>query len=543
VLSVIGGLGLFLYGMKIMSDSMENVAGTRFRKIFEDMNNHPIRAMLIGLLITCIIQSSSATTVMVVGFVSAGLLPLTTAAYIIIGANVGTTITAQLIAFNIPMLHFELADIAPVILIIGIIMMMVSKRRNINLISEAMVGFGLLFIGITLMGSALNPLRDVPELKDWIMYVADNPILGLLLGTSATGVIQSSSAFTGILQALAKSTDAMTLRGCVYMIIGSNIGTCVTAMLASAGTNRMARRASWFHLLFNTIGAIIFMVILAFFSTPIITFIESMTPNDIAWQIANTHTFFNLLTAIIFMFIAPFIVKFTYFFVPGEDKMPEPLKLLYIDEHTFNSHLLIVPSLIKEVNRMAELAIGNLRLAVDTISEAKAPDADKIKEVEEVVNFLNHSITKYLVIANKKGLTDEDGEIVNSLFHVINDIERIGDHAENICEYAQIVYSKKISFSQEGSSSLNLLKEKVYKILNDSMEAFNTRNLELLGDIEKQEEDIDYLEENATEGHMKRLNLGLCTPENGLIYTSVLSNLERVGDHAINIAYSIEKTR
>lgn len=541
VVSVIGGLGLFLYGMKMMSDGMESVAGNKLRKILERSTKNPLIGVLVGTLFTMIVQSSSATTVMVVGFVTAGLMPLSSAIYVIMGANIGTTITAQLIAFNIPALdQFKLTKIAPFILIAGVIMIMVTKRRGVKFLGEALAGFGILFIGIEFMGDALKPLAKVPELTTWMQYVADKPLLGLLLGAGATGVIQSSSAFTGVVQTLAQNTGALTLYSAIYMILGTNIGTCVTAMIASVGTNRMARRSAWFHLMFNVTGAIVFGVVLHFFASNIIPFMQSLTPGDVAWQIANTHTIFNIATVIIFMFIAKPVMNLTFKIVRGQDPVPEPKKLLYVDKHTFLTPTVVVPRLQKEVTRMAELAIANYKSAIRMILKNNINGKKMLKDQEEVINFLNHEITEHLVRANQLDLSKKDVEIVGSLFHVVNDIERIGDHAENLMEYAEARIDEKVSLSDTGVEEIRGMSEKVETLLNTSLEIFNTRDLNRIGEVAPLEKEIDTLEKELAQQHVERLNANQCTPRAGLLFTSILSNMERVADHATNIAYSIE---
>ncbi len=494
---------------------------------------------MVGVIITAIIQSSSATTVMVVGFVAAGLLPLQTAAYIIMGANVGTTITAQMIAFNIPLYSFELADIAPFVLLGGVVMMMIVKRKNAELLAQVLAGFGVLFIGITLMGSALKPLKDVPQLREWMLRVADRPLLGVLLGAGATGVIQSSSAFTGIIQALAKSTQAVTLSSVVYMVMGSNIGTCVTAIIASLGSSKMAKRTSVFHLLFNIIGAVFVFIMLHFFSGPILGWIESLTPGDVSWQIANVHTLFNLGTLLLCFFIVPAMLKLTYCFVRGEDPIPEPMKLLYCGEKVFKSHALVVPALLNEVRRMSDLAYENFQSSVDMLLSGNLQSLPRLKEVEEVLNYLNQSITEQLVKANHIDLSARDTDILSSLFHVVNDLERIGDHAEHISEAAVSMDNAKAVFSESCVEDLHLIIDKVTLMMPLSMEVLTQHDPAVLAQVEALEQEVDDLRAELEQRHIMRLNQGICTPQLGLVLVSVITNLERVADHANSIAQSI----
>lgn len=527
LLELAGGLGLFLYGMKMMSDGLERVAGDRLKQLLEFLTRNRFIGMLVGALFTMIIQSSSATTVMVVGFVNAGLMNLLQAAPVIMGANIGTTITAQIIAFNV-------TQYAPVILILGIVLSMMKKKR-VKTFSEVVVGFGVLFIGMGIMSSALKPLAEVEGFRN-LMIQFSNPLLAILAGALITAIIQSSSASVGILQALA-GQHLIGLQGATYILMGQNIGTCVTALLASINTNKTARRAAIIHLLFNMLGAVIFSVVIQFI--PLVEWFEKLWPDNPMQQIAAVHICFNILGVTVFLPLTKVLVRLATFLVPGKDPVREPLQLSYIDKRILSTPHIALTQCIKEIDRMGRVAVDNLTLAVDCLVRHDDSKLQEIADNEKVVNYLEHEITTYLVALNQTELPEADSEMVGRFFHVVNDIERVGDHATNVSEYVETMTEEKITLSEESTQEVREMYGKVKDLLEMALQAFRTRDKTLLSGVYPLEQEIDEMEKVLRDRHIDRLTNNRCNLRSGMIFTDLASNLERVADHATNIAYSI----
>lgn len=528
---LIGGLGLFVFGMKLMGDGLQKAAGDRLKKLLEVLTNNRIIGILVGTGVTSIIQSSSATTVMVVGFVNAGLMSLPQAAGVIMGANIGTTITAQLIAF-------KLTTVAPIVVGIGVCMYMFAKKKKVRQIGEIMLGFGILFMGMATMEGALKPLAVLPEFKQAFAKLSVNPLLGVLVGMIATAIIQSSSASTGILLALA-STGVISLDAALPVLFGCNIGTCITALLASITANRTAKKAALIHLIFNVVGTVIFMLFLNQVKD-IIALISQWTntTQNIQRQIANTHTFFNITNTLI---QAPFIglmVKLVNKLIPGDDGS-ETFALKYIDERILETPSIAVGQTVKEVVRMGNVAADNLQTSIDAFFKE---DEDLIKlvyEREDLINYLEREITNYLVQLSQKSLSEEQSEIVTSLFHTVNDLERIGDHAENLVELAQYRIDNNLKFSDNAIKELKNMFNKVHESVKNAVSALETKDMESAMYVINTEKDIDAIEKKLRTDHIDRLNKGVCTPASGTIFLDIISNLERVGDHANNVAQAI----
>lgn len=528
ILMLIGGLGMFLYGMKMMSDGLERVAGDRLKSLLEYLTRNRIIGMLVGALFTMIIQSSSATTVMVVGFVNAGLMNLLQAAPVIMGANIGTTITAQIIALDI-------TKYAPLIVAVGVILSMMKKKKTVQL-SEVLVGFGFLFMGLSIMSESLSSLREVESFKNFMVSFT-NPILGVMAGAIFTAIIQSSSASVGILQAIA-AEGLIGLGGATYVLMGQNIGTCITALLASINTNKTARRAAVIHLLFNTLGTVLFSIIISMI--PIVPFYERIFAGNPMQQIAAVHISFNVLGVVVFLPLTKVLVKISTLLVRGEDPKREPMRLAYLDARLLTTPNIAVGQLVKEIDRMGKIAVDNLTLSIESISKYSEAAIDELEDHEKVINYLEHEITTYLINLNQLDLPEHDSQMVGSFFHVVNDIERVGDHAMNIHDYVKKINEENIHLSSEGINEINEMYAKVREILELSLQAFRTRDHALLVGIYPLEQRIDEMEKQLANRHIERLTNNICNLRSGMIFTDLASNLERVADHATNIAFSIE---
>ena len=529
LLPFLGGLGLFLYGMKLLSDNLEKTAGSKLRRMMDIMTSNRFAGVAVGAVFTMAIQSSSATTVMIVGFVNAGLMTLMQAAGVILGADIGTTITSQLIAF-------KLTDIAPLFLFIGVAMMFfVKKNKRVANIGAAIAGFGILFVGMSMMSSGLKPLAEMNQFTN-ILVLFENPLLGLLAGALLTGIIQSSSASMGILLAMSMQ-GLVTLEGSIFIILGFNIGTCITALLACIGTNKMAKRAATLHLLFKIIGASIFIVLLQFL--PITRWIAALT-NDTTRQLAHFHTLFNLVMVAIMLPAMKYIVWLVNKIIPGKDLVTAPLKLMYIEDHMFITPAMAVTQIVKEVERMGNMALKNIKNAVFAFKNESQDLVKSVYDHEEVIDYLNHEITKSLVQVNQLDISEKDSLLTGALFHVINDLERIGDHAENIAEFAENRVEKSIKYSKEAMGELDKISSKVFNLLVIALEVFHDNDIERANlVIPPLEQEIDDMEKSLRKRHIKRLKKKQCTARAGTIFIDILSNLERVADHSTNIAYSI----
>lgn len=529
LLPFLGGLGLFLFGMKMLSENLEKTAGSKLRRMMDIMTSNRFAGVAVGTVFTMAIQSSSATTVMVVGFVNAGLMTLMQAAGVILGADIGTTITSQLIAF-------KLTDIAPLFLFAGVAMMFfVKKNKRAANIGAAIAGFGILFVGMAMMSSGLKPLAEMDQFTN-ILVLFENPLLGLLAGAFLTGIIQSSSASMGILLAMSMQ-GLVTLEGSVFIILGFNIGTCITALLACIGTNKMAKRAASLHLMFKIIGAAIFILLLQFL--PITKWITALS-GDTTRQLAHFHTLFNLVMVAIMLPAIKYVVWLANKIIPGKDMEKSPLKLMYIDENIFVTPPMVVTQIVKEVERMGELAFTNIKNAVKAFKESDAKLVKNVFDHEQVIDYLNHEISKSLVQANQLDLSKEDITFASALFHVVNDLERIGDHAENIAEFAITRIEKNISYSDAAILELEDMSTKVFFLFNEALSIFRSNDAERANTvIPPLEQEIDDLEKSLRKRHIKRLKKKQCTARAGTIFIDILSNLERVADHSTNIAYSI----
>lgn len=530
IFMLLGGLGFFLYGMKLMSEGLEKAAGAKMRSILEFFTKNRFIGMIVGIIFTAIIQSSNATTVMVVSFVNSGLMSLMQASGVILGANIGTTITGQLIAFN-------LSDIAPLVVIIGVVMVMFCKKQSIKKIGEVILGFGILFMGLSIMGDSMEAVKESPKILNFLASLT-NPFAAILTGLAITAVLQSSSATVGIIL-LMVSQGLLEFAICPFMILGCNIGSCVSALVASLSGNKDAKRAALIHFLFNVIGSLIMFIFLMIAIRPFTDMMLHISGGSLARAVANVHTLMKVVeVAMLFPFMG-WIVKATYKIVPGTDEAEDEYELLFIGKGKILSATTAVLDGIREIVHMGHVAMKNLEVAMDALCE---PDEEKIKEVykrEEYIDFMNRKITNYLVQANELVLPIADEKLIGGLFHVVNDIERIGDHAENFADSAKDRIERGIEFSDKAKRQLRELSEKTLIILKYSLEMFGNRNYEHMQEILQLEDEIDEMERKLQNTHVKRLTKNKCTPEAGMMFSDTASGLERVGDHATNIAFAI----
>jgi len=531
VLTFSGGLGMFLFGMKLMSDNLEKIAGSKLRNMLNLITKNRMLGVLVGTLFTALIQSSSATTVMVVGFVNAGLMNLMQATGVIMGANIGTTITAWLVSVSIP-----LKELAPFILFIGVIFIFFIQKQRTKTTGLVLVGFGLLFIGMAAMSTAMKPLREI-EAFTTMLSTFKNPFLGVLAGAVLTGIIQSSSASMGILIAMA-GEGLIDLQSAVFIVLGFNIGTCVTAILSVIGANKTAKRAAIIHLLFNIIGSIVFIIFIEIFPS-IITFIESLAASTTI-QLAYFHTIFNVSMTILLLPLANFLVFLSKKLISGEDPVREEMKLQYLENHMFATPTVLTAQIGLEVERMAQLARQNIHDSIDAFKNQDKSLVDSVFNREQVIDYLNHEISEYLVKANLLGLSEKDSEYISRLFHVVSDLERIGDHAENIAEFAVSRIERGTKYTDEAMEELTDYSKLIYDIIDNALIAFKDPDNDLAFDtVISLEEKIDQAEEKLRKRHIKRLKRNECNARAGTIFIDILSNLERVADHSVNIASAI----
>ncbi len=531
LLSFFAGIGLFLYGISAMGEGLEYAAGSKMKKILGALTKNRFLAVIMGTLVTALIQSSSATTVMVVGFVNAGLMNLTQAIGVIMGANIGTTVTSVLIAM-------DLDTIAPIALFIGVFVMLFVKKDFIKHIAQTIAGFGMLFWGMDTMSSAMAPLRE-SEIFVYFMTNFSNPVVGILIGIVLTAVIQSSSASIGILQALAMQ-GLVPIEFAVYILLGQNIGTCVTALLSSVGSKTNSKRTAMMHLLFNIIGTIIFLLITAF--TPYTSLLERIS-DSVSAQISTAHIIFNVVSTIILLPFANWIIKMACILVPDKEPKDSKLEFEFYDEHLLSTPPVAVEQIGKEVVRMAYLARDNFDRAAKALINNDTSKREKIESVEEVVNFLNHGITRHLVKINALDLDYSDAKYIGRLFHVINDIERIGDHAVNLSEAMVVRNNEKLDISEDAVAELETMRKCVIELLNYSIASFEKQELtfEEAKQIETLETVSDNLKIKYQDAHLRRLNEEHCETRAGMMFVNTLIDFERVGDHAKNIAFAVKK--
>lgn len=530
VLALLGGLALFLYGMQMMSTGLEAAAGNRMKSILEKLTSNRVKGVLVGAAITAVIQSSSATTVMVVGFVNSGLMTLKQAVWVIMGANIGTTITGQLIALDI-------GAIAPLFAIAGVGAIMFIKSEKVHHISSIFAGLGILFMGMDMMGAAMSPLKE-SEAFISLMTKFDNPLLGILVGALFTAVIQSSSASVGILQALA-STGMIPLSSAVFVLFGQNIGTCITAVLASIGMKVNAKRTTVIHLLFNIIGTVLFTVICLV--TPYVTWIEAMTPGDPVAQIANAHTVFNIVTTLLLLPFGTHMANIAVRILPDSKKADdEDLRLKYIrpfeSSYAIGHSAVAVSQVRDEVNRMRDMVAKNISDSFDSLVQYDEKLRKKVSEREEYIDFLNKGISEYIVSLMASEMNMSDSRKINGYYAIISNLERIGDHAVNLAEYGDDMRKWEIDFSDTVKEELNEMKAQCIAAL-DNLKEVTSENVErILSQAVIIEQKTDDMRDKYFKKQMQRLKKGKCKLQSGIVFSEILTDFERMGDHALNIA-------
>ncbi|MGN1142231.1 MAG: Na/Pi cotransporter family protein [Oliverpabstia sp.] len=531
IMSLVGGLGFFLYGMKMMSEGLQKVAGSKMRSILEVFTKNRVIGVLVGTFFTALIQSSNATTVMVVSFVNSGLMKLSQAPGIILGANIGTTVTGQLIAF-------DLADIAPLFVIVGVIMaMFIKDHMTINRLGEVILGFGVLFMGISSISGALTEAKEIPEVVQALSSLS-NPFIAFIVGCVATAILQSNSATVGIIMLLARE-GLVELPVCLFMMLGCNIGCTMSAILASVGCKKDAKRAACIHLLFNISGTIVCAIILIIAGDVVVNFFMEISGNEAGRMIANANSIIKVGQVILMLPFTQWLVKAACLVIPGDDKKEEEFELLYIgNKHAFSPTTAVLQA-VRELERMANMAITNLERAMNTLVSHDQKELDEVYRVEKNIDYMNKEITNYLVHLNQSKLPIDDVMSIGSLFHVVNDIERIGDHAENVADASIMMRDDEVVFSKDGEQDLIHMMGMVQKIVNYSVEMFSKNDRQHLKEILELEDQIDQEERILQQKHVERLTQNECTPEAGMIFSDIISGLERVADHATNIAFSI----
>ena len=532
LLGLLGGLALFLYGMQMMSAGLEAAAGNRMKGILERLTSNRFLGILVGAGITAVIQSSSATTVMVVGFVNSGMMTLKQAVWIIMGANIGTTITGQLIALDV-------GAVAPLFAFVGVAMVVFLKKPQIHHYGNILAGLGVLFIGMEMMGSAMEPLREWPAFVN-LVSTFSNPVVGILAGAAFTALIQSSSASVGILQALALS-GVIGLDSAVYVLFGQNIGTCITAVLASIGTSRNAKRTTIIHLMFNVFGTVLFTVICM--ATPLTGFMQSMTPDNPAAQIANMHTLFNIVTTLLLLPFGGYLVKIAMRILPDrkEDK-EEGMHLAFLvpmpaskQEHPIGFSAMYVTQIRQELNRMMGMAKENIATSFQAVLERDVKRVESAEATEEYIDYLNKEISQYISNIIVHETNEKDSTAISAYFKITGNIERIGDHAMNICEYTQMLDKKKIQFSEEAQEELRTMEAVCLEVL-DLLEQESIEPTDWLTKVSALEQRMDDMTEEYRRNQMKRMKQGSCSDEACIIFSELLTDFERIGDHALNIA-------
>ncbi len=530
ILSLFGGLALFLYGMQMMGNGLEAAAGNKMKSILEKLTSNRIVGVLVGAGITAVIQSSSATTVMVVGFVNSGLMTLQQAVWVIMGANIGTTITGQLIALDIGV-------IAPLFAIIGVGAMMFVKNERVHHISSIFAGLGVLFMGMDMMSAAMEPLQESEAFVN-LMTQFSNPLLGILVGAVFTAVIQSSSASVGILQTLA-ATGMIPLSSAVYVLFGQNIGTCITAVLASIGTKVNARRTTIIHLMFNIIGTVIFTVVCM--TTPYVELIEALTPGEPVKQIANAHTIFNIVTTLLLLPFGTYMAKIATRILPDSKKEDdEDLRLKYIrpfeSSYAIGHSAVAVSQVRDEVGRMLDMVSKNISDAFSILINYEEKLRKRISEREEYIDFLNKGISEYIVSLMTSEKSMSDSIQINGYYVIISNLERIGDHAVNLAGYADDMKKWDQQFSDNVLEELEEMKKQCLNAL-DNLKDVKTENVDdVLSRAVVMEQKNDDMRDKYFKKQLQRLKKGKCKPQSGIVFSEVLTDFERMGDHTLNIA-------
>ncbi len=552
-----GGVAAMMIGMKVMGSALEQVAGGGMKKLLGKVTSNRLAGVGVGLAVTSIIQSSTATTIMLVGFVNIGLMSLVQATNVIMGANIGTTVTAHIVSLS-GVGQIDIGAIAAVIGCIGILMAMLLKGEKVQNIGNILAGLGLIFVGLEFISTYAKLImflndEGIFQLDangdkipvDWVKSIFQGehfPLLLILIGIVLTALVHSSSTITSLMVILA-SIKVLSFENALFLALGSNIGTCVTSIMSSAGTHVNAKRTAIVHLLFNTFGCLIFLVPLWIWKAEVGALFASMS-SDVGQQIAIFHTLFNVVTTFILFPFVKYVVKLACVIVP-EKKISEDerFNFAFIDDRLLSTPPVAVGNTKNEIIRMSKYAIENINQSVEMLLNEDKNNSESIHSNEEVINHFNKAITAYLTKLMSKELSDEDDKKVGSYYHVVSDVERIGDYAENIMEYAERLRGEEMLFSSEAKEELKTLTSLVNQLYEKSIEAFDKRNVDALAEVDKLEQEIDDMSVELENKHIERVKEGVCTAELGSIYLQTVSNLERVGDHITNVAFSIRQYR
>lgn len=541
IISVLGGLGLFLIGMKQMGEGLELAAGNKLRVMLQKITSNKFIAMLVGVLVTGVIQSSSATDAMVVGFVNAGLMDLNQCIGILFGSKIGTTVTSLILSFDIK-------AYVPLCTFAGAVIITFAKKNNYRYYGQILAGFGILFMGMSMMSANFGFLKNSEMFKD-IVSSMSSPVLGLLVGMVFTGIIQSSSASVGILMSLA-AAGLVSLDNCIYIIFGMNVGACVPVFLSSAGANRESKQVALSNFLISLFAAILISVLVMVlsptaFAVPSLLNGIPFLRGNVPAQISAAHILFNVLLTIVFLPLSGAIIKLTKLILPDVDEEKEKMETVYLDTRILTTPPMAVLSVENECKRLGELARKNYTYAMQAFFEGDARLIEKVEKNEKVIDFLTHEITRYIVKINGLDIVDSDRKTMGVMYSAIQDMERIGDHAENIVEHAKEMMANKVKFSDDAIQELHDLDGMVAKLLDEGLTLFNEQNVDF--DIAKSvietESSLDSHVKIYKFNHINRMNSGICSAENGTIFLDMLTILERVGDHANNVAFSIPRNK
>ncbi|QSX05785.1 Na/Pi cotransporter family protein [Sedimentibacter sp. zth1] len=535
-----GGLGMFLYGMKMMSDGLQKTAGNKMKHLLSVLTDNRLKAVLVGAMITAIIQSSGATTVMIVGFVNAGLMSLVQAVGVIMGANIGTTITAWIVSagqLGEVFAFFKPSFIAPILIGIGAMIVMFSREHKKQNRGEVLIALGLLFAGLEWMSSSVKPYTNAPIFAQIFTMLGKNPILGILAGAIITGLMQSSSASVGVLQTLAMN-GVVTASSAIYICLGSNIGSCYTGLISCIGASKNAKRAAVINLLFNCLGVIVFGIIM-FIIFKLNKVLAYGSINSV--QISIFHTIFNITNTIIMFPLAKLLVEISGKLIKGKDiDSEEELLELQLDDRILTTPSLAIETTLKEVLNMANLVYNNIKMSVDSTINHNDMIIKEVLKNEQVINKYETSLIDYLVKISDTSLNDKQRRKVKNLLYTVNDLERIGDHAENVAELSQDIERNSVKFSDKGIKELEMMDQMVLNALNGAIKSRKCYEAKLVKDVIAYEDVVDGLEEEIREEHIIRLSRRECQTEAGVIFLDLLSNLERVSDHAVNIAEYVQ---
>lgn len=539
----LGGLGMFLYGMNLMADGMQKTAGGKMQKFLEMLTTNKFMAVGLGALVTAIIQSSGATTVMVVGFVSAGVMSLTQAVGVIMGANIGTTITAWIVSMSQLGDAFELMKpefYAPLLVGLGALVLCFSRSDKKKMLGEIILGLGLLFLGLKTMSVGIKPYTNLPIFAEAFAVMGGNPFLGAIVGCVVTALLQSSSASVGILQTLAMN-GIVTKSAAIYITLGQNIGSCVTALISSIGAPKVAKRAAVIHLLFNCIGAVVFgtlgFIVFSINRQLAVSNIDSV-------QISIFHTFFNFIMTALLLPFSDVLVKLSGLIVKGDEEITKDkvsVMRAHLDKRILETPAIALESVINEVIEASYIAGNNVRLSIDAVLDKDAEKIKKVAKVEKTINKMQSLLTEYLMKLDTLSLTDKQKLILSNLYYAVSDIERVGDHADNISENANSLLEKNVDFSDTAKEDLKKIADAALLAYDKAIEARKTGSLSLVQEVNKIEMEVDFLEDELREKHIERLVNGKCNPEAGILFLDIISNLERISDHATNLAEYITK--